>query len=192
MCAAAAQPQLANQSGLARILGVSRQAINDLVKRNVLSARPDGMIDVQLARVAIASRVHPRGKTVASSGDAITVPAPPPPPASAGAPQAADGELSYHVAKTLREGAEAKRAQLRLKEELGQALDADSTLRAVAAIQLAARNEILTLADRLAPIVATETDLRKVHQLIHAEAERACETISTRLAALSTAVVVAP
>lgn len=186
MCAAAAQPQLANQSGLARILGVSRQAINNLVKRNVLTSRPDGLIDVELARAAIASRVHPRGKTAGGKSDTIVVAAPP--SASPSAPPA-DAELSYHVAKTLREAAEAKLAQLRLKEELGKVIDADGALRAVSTIQLAARTEIMTLADRLAPLVAAETDLRLVHQIIQTEAERACEAISAQLTAFAAASV---
>ena len=43
------------ESGLARELGVSRQAIHDLVKRDILTKDKDGLIDVEMAKIALAN-----------------------------------------------------------------------------------------------------------------------------------------
>jgi predicted DNA-binding transcriptional regulator AlpA len=51
---------------LARMLGVSRQAIHDLIKRKVISRDGDGLIAAEMARIAIANRVRPSGKTAAA------------------------------------------------------------------------------------------------------------------------------
>ena len=60
-----------SQAALARELDVSRQAVNDLVKRGILPIDKDGLIDVELARHAIANRVRPSGKTAAALNIAL-------------------------------------------------------------------------------------------------------------------------
>jgi len=101
------------QAELARRLDVSRQAINDLVQRGILIVGADGLIDEATARTAIAENVHPTGKT--ASKTAADAPAP------AAVPSAAQpAEMNYHTAKTLREYTEAKRAALKLRQEMGQ------------------------------------------------------------------------
>lgn len=111
------------------------------------------------------------------------------PPASGAPAKPLPDESAYHQARTKREQAEAELATMKLKEALGQLLDAQSTLRAFADIQVVARNELLTLADRLTPLVTPEIDTRKVYGTIRAETERICETISTKIAALNQALV---
>lgn len=101
------------------------------------------------------------------------------------------GESAYHLARTKREQAEAELASIELRKALGQLLDAQSTLRAFADVQMAARTELLGLADRLAPLVAPETDARKVYAIIQAETERLCETIRARMATLTDSAVLA-
>ena len=65
------------ESGLARLLGVSRQAVHDLVKRGIISKDAAGLIDVAQAQAALANSVHPSSKTAA----ALQSTAPPPAPA---------------------------------------------------------------------------------------------------------------
>lgn len=100
------------QAELARRLGVSRQAIGDLVGRGILAVGEDGLIDEAEARAAIAANVHPTGKTAAALPKDVppTPEAPTPPPTKA---------ISYHDAKTLREYTEAQRAALKLRQEIG-------------------------------------------------------------------------
>lgn len=81
----------------------------------------------------------------------------------------------YQSARTLREQAEAEMAQIELLKARGQVLDVEPTLRAVVDAHMAVRGELLGLADRVAPLVAAETNPRRVWELINAEAERLCE-----------------
>jgi len=110
--------QRLTESGLARQLGVSRQAVHELVKRGVLSKDKDGLIDFELAKHALMNRVRPSGKTAASLQEPATPPTTQTPDAST------EPEItSYHVAKTLREAAEAQIARLKLAEMQGKYLD---------------------------------------------------------------------
>lgn len=164
--AAAATPQRRNQAGLARDLGVSRQAISDLIKRQIIPIAADGLIDVEVARMAIASRVRPSGKTNASAAPASTAPEP-----SGQAPQeqGADTQLSYHVAKTLREAAEAKIAQLKLAEMRGELVRADEIRASLAKRAASFREGLLQIPSRLAAQLAAETNQAAVHALLDAE-----------------------
>lgn len=112
---------------MARDLGVSRQAVHELVKRGVLSKDKDGLIDVEMAKLALLNRVRPSGKTIQTLQDS------PVPAAQTAAPLVQpltepdeNAEItSYHVAKTLREAAEAQIARLKLAEMKGKFLVKD-------------------------------------------------------------------
>lgn len=54
-------PRRITPAELARELNVSRQAIHDLQRRGKLGRDADGLIDLELARVALLNRLHPRG-----------------------------------------------------------------------------------------------------------------------------------
>jgi hypothetical protein len=166
--AAAATPQRRNQAGLARDLGVSRQAISDLIKRQIIPIAADGLIDVEVARMAIASRVRPSGKTNAT---AVPTTALIPPTASAkpAAEPGADAQLSYHVAKTLREAAEAKIAQLKLAEMRGDLVRADEVRASLAKRAASFREGLLQIPSRLSAQLAAETSQAAVHALLDAE-----------------------
>jgi hypothetical protein len=98
--------------------------VHDLVKREVLTKDKDGLIDVEMAKLALLNRVRPSGKTTqtlqtpsATTETPNQAVAQPPPPIDENA------EItSYHVAKTLREAAEAQIARLKLAEMKGQFL----------------------------------------------------------------------
>ncbi len=163
--AAAAEPQRLKQAALARTLGVSRQAIGELIKRQIIPIAPDGLVDVEMARMAIASRVRPSGKTAAASGTATT----PPTQTTPAALPTADAVMSYHVAKTLREAAEAKIAQLKLAEIQGHLVRADDVRASLARRFAVYREGLLQIPGRLSAQLAAETDQAKVHALIDQE-----------------------
>ena len=132
--AALTAPRRVRKAQLARELGVSRQAISNLVKRGVLSEDKDGLVDVELARHAIASRVSPDSKT---SQALSVVPAPAGQPVApqalaAGQPVEELAITSYHVAKTLNESAQAKMNHLKLREMQGELIRVDAVRTAVA------------------------------------------------------------
>lgn len=122
----------------------------------------------------------------------------------AAAPAAAPAEpprsSAYHDARTQREQAQARMAQLELGRVLGEVLDAESTLKAVMDAHLAARAEIMKMPARLAQLVAVQKDPRACYDLIQAECERACQrmidaarglSVAHQLAAASAAAAVA-
>lgn len=156
------------QAQLARDLGVKRQSIHELLKRGVLVADADGLIDVALAKLALADRLHPGAKTALAS----TATPPPAPAAPAPAPSSDEtGEhvTSYHVAKTLREIAEARLAELKLAEQKGD-LVRIADVRAELARHLGSmRSNLLQLPARLAPLLATEDDQGRIHTMLDAE-----------------------
>lgn len=131
----------------------------------------------QPAPVSVAAQPAP-GQQLLIEPDAPAGPA-------AAAPVAAEPRASaYHDARTLREQAQARMAQLELQKALGEALDAEPTLRAVMDAHTTARTEIMMLPDRLAQLVAPEIDPRKCYDLIRIECERACMRMVEHLTAL--------
>ena len=165
--------QKLTESGLARELGVSRQAIHDLVKRGILTKDKDGLIDVEMAKIALAARVHPSSKTAAALQTA-----PAAPPDASGAP-ADDADTSgteitsYHVAKTLREAADAQMARLKLAEMQGSLIRIDAVKATLATVFATTRDALLQIPARMAPLLAADADPASVHNMLHAEIHQA-------------------
>jgi hypothetical protein len=115
------KPQKLTESGLARELEVSRQAVHALVKRGVLEKDAQGLIDREKATQALLNKVRPSGKTTS----AVIAQDEPLQKQQAPLEQTTDQNseiTSYHIAKTLREAAEAQIARLKLAEMQGKYL----------------------------------------------------------------------
>lgn len=160
---------------LARELGVSRQAIHDLIERKIIAKDDEGLIDAELAKVALQQRVRPSGKTAA----ALAAPPAPPPNLPAPVPPPPDGEAnpaaatSYHVARTLREAEEAKMARMRRMKEEGSLIERDPAVAAVFTAFRQLRDSMMQVGRTVAAQVATMTDRREIQLLID-EAQRQC------------------
>jgi hypothetical protein len=98
-----------------------------------------------------------------------------PPAAPAPAPAEPPRSSAYHDARTQREQAQARMAQLDLQKALGEVLAAEPTLKAVMDAHLAARGEIMKMPARLAQLVAVQSDPSVCFKLVEAECERACQ-----------------
>lgn len=169
-------PARVNQATLARMLEVSRQAIGDLVTRGVLTVDDAGLIDVEAARVAIANGVRPSSKTAQAIGAT---------PARAGPiTDAADikkptdentAVTSYHVAKTLNEAALAGINQHKLRELRGELITVKAVETTLAGALSGMREHMLQIAPRLAPLLAAETDVFRVSQMLEEEINHALE-----------------
>ena len=144
--------QKVSKSQLARELGVSRQAVGDLVKRGVLTEDKDGTIDLELARHALVNRVRPSSKTAQALGSPSLA------RSAATAPlvdEDGDDEIGdYHAAKTIRESAEARIAQLKLAEMRGQVVQKAEVDRAAFEAARALRDGLTNCARRLGATVA--------------------------------------
>lgn len=165
------------ESGMARELGVSRQAVHELVKRGILSKDANGLIDVEMAKVALLNRVHPSSKTAAALSQQQEPPVAP--PTNPETKEPADTEItSYHVAKTLREAAEAQIARLKLAEMQGDVIQASAVRSTWAARIASTRDALLQIPSRLAPVLAAETNLATVTQLMEDELRQALAELS--------------
>ena len=165
------------ESGLARLLGVSRQAVHDLVKRGIISKDAAGLIDVAQAQAALANSVHPSSKTAA----ALQSTAPPPGTSPAATTPPENGQnvevTSYHVAKTLREAAEAQMARLKLAEMQGDVIRI-TAVQTQLTVFATVRDALLQIPARMAPVLAAETDPVAVHNVLHAEIHQALQHLA--------------
>lgn len=172
-------PRKLTESGLARELGVSRQAVHELVKRGILSKDKDGLIDVEMAKIALMNRVRPSGKTAASLQDT------PPPDAdkSAGDQPAAEGTevTSYHVAKTLREAAEAQIARLKLAEMQGKLLLKDDFERQLFTAGRMLRDSLTNCSRRIGAEIAGTTNPDECEAIIDREHRAALASFAQAL-----------
>lgn len=173
---------------LARRLGVSRQAVSDLVRRGILTPDANGRIDEAAARAAILSSVHPTSKTVQAAQASAPAPIAPvaaaPAPAPAAAPQPEAAATNYHVAKTMREAAEAHIARLKLAEMRGELIRTDAVRAVMSNIFATTREAVLQMPARLAPLLAAESDPAAVQNLLHAELHAALESLANSPAAI--------
>ena len=150
--------QRVTQAQLARELGVTRQAIGDLVNRRVLALGADGKLDLAEAREIIRERVRPSAKTAGVAGS------------TAGASDAsggtADASASYFIAKAQREVTEASIAALRLQQMQGELIDREAAIQATFTAFRTLRDTINYLPRQLAgQLVGLETP-REAQQLL--------------------------
>lgn len=159
------------------MLGVSRQAVGDLVRRKILSEDKEGKIDVKLARVALEQKVRPSSKTAQALAPETTAPA--------NKNQDTEKSIeevsitSYHVAKTLNEVAQARINQLKLKEMQGELIRVEAVKAALANMFSATRDALLQLPARLAPLLAAESDAATTKSMLHQAIHEALSQLST-------------
>lgn len=90
---------------------------------------------------------------------------------------------SYSEARAERERAQAALAQLDLAAKLGQVVLADTVAKGAAAAARATRDALLSIPDRVAALVAAETDPARVHAILSNELRQALHGLAERLAA---------
>lgn len=178
--------QKLTESALARTLGVSRQAVNELVKRGILPKDKDGLIDFELAKLALMNKVRPSGKSTTTLQESETPPASTA-PAAAAAPSELDDSLeitSYHVAKTLNEAAMAQINRLKLAEMRGELIRVTAVKATLATIFATTRDALLQIPARLAPTLAADVDPASVQNALHTEIHQALHHLAGAPAAI--------
>lgn len=90
---------------------------------------------------------------------------------------------SYAQSRAIREAYQARLSKLEFEEKSGKLIDANEVK--VRAFRMArnARDALMTLPDRLAPILASSTDVHEVHKLLLEDIERMCKRIAIEAAA---------
>lgn len=84
-------------------------------------------------------------------------------------------------ARTLTEQSKAEKSQIDLAILKGSVAAIEPMTKAVFDAMVATRSELLSLPDRLTPIVTPETDAGKVHMAIETEVRRLCDTLRDSL-----------
>lgn len=172
--------RLLSQTAYAEQRKVSRQYISKLVKEGVLPLK-HGKIDPVQADAILEARREPARATQqqkkeqqAVQSAAQTIPAP--------TRSVSDTELPTLLLKTRikSESEKAKLLEIKAKVEAGKYVDIDE-VRAFAFKQARiVRENILILADRLAPVLASVSDPAEIHKILHKEHTKALEELSKK------------
>lgn len=84
-------------------------------------------------------------------------------------------------ARTLTEQNKAAKSQIDLAILKGTVAAIEPMTRAVTDAMVSTRSELMSLPDRLTPLVTPETDAGKIHTMIEAEIMRVCDTLRDKL-----------
>ncbi|MFM1991328.1 MAG: hypothetical protein RJA99_4285 [Pseudomonadota bacterium] len=168
--------QLITQAEYARRRGVSRAAVTQAVKagRIVLI---DGKVDPDVADVQWKRNTDPaqqRGAAALASMASTAAIAPRAPAGEEGAPP------DLHDARRRREQALAELAELELAEKRGELVPVADVQKALVSKVLGVRDSLDTLADRLSPLLAAESDPAKVYAMLRSEIRQVLAQLSTQ------------
>jgi len=155
-----------SQRAYARHRGVAVHAVQKAVRTGRIAALADGQIDSDLAD---------------RQWDGNTAPRSPAPALVAGAE---DGELpiqhgaglnatAYLKARAIREQYQARLAKIEYEEKIGKLVNRDEVQVAAYNKYRTFRDQCLNIPDRLAAMLAAETDPAKVHEILSTEIRKA-------------------
>lgn len=145
---------LMSQRAYARHRGVTHRAVQKALASGRITATPDGRIDSALADALWDANTRP----------------------SVNASQR--GIADYAEARALREHYRAELARLEYEQRSGKLVDASAVQAAAFGEARRARDLLLTMPDRVAPIIVGLDDAAEVHRIIAAEVERALHELS--------------
>lgn len=147
-------------SAYARRRGVTLRAVQNAIKDGRIARETDGKIDPEKADAEWRAATSP-----ARGGDRRS-------------PRAASGPSALGDARAKREKYLAELARLKYELESGRLLDAREVEKAWFDKARIVRDAILNLPDRVAPLVASETDEHKVHRILTDELRSALEELA--------------
>ena len=167
------------QAEYARHRRKSRQYISKLAKAGVLVMR-GGKIDVRATDLVLDDKAVED----VDAPPAVTPAAVPPPsrPAADALPQA--GGASFGQARTIEMVFRAKLRRLEFETKQGRLIEAEAVRKTVADAVRAMRDGILGLPDRLATVLAAESDTKKVHVTLKTELSRELEALANAIAGI--------
>ena len=162
---------LVSQAEYARLRGVSRQYVGQMVAKGVISLTgrkvDTDQADTALAAVREPVRPERRGEAPAAAPDVPALPR-------------SGGDLPTLLLKT-RIKSEVERAKLleiKAKVETGKYVDADDVKVAAFNKARVVRDALLNIPERLAAVLAAESDKQRVHGMMTSEIRAALEELS--------------
>lgn len=179
----------------ARQLGVSDTAIHKAIKAGRCEKHADNSVDVEAIRAGMSLTADPfrggqrqagvfgslpMGPVVDASDDAAPTKVADLQASTAPA-EKSNPQKSLLDARTLTEQSKAEKSQIDLAMLKGTVAAIEPMTRAVFDAMVSTRSELLSLPDRLTPLVTPETDAGKIHMMIESEVTRMCDTLRDKL-----------
>lgn len=153
------------------MLGLSEGAIRKAIKAGRISVLADGLIDVEAAASALARNTDFEKKHRPRAS--------PPPTAPENLPEMPEPPASpIYEQRTRVEAARAQLLEIELQEKRETLIQKAATEVAYGAKISATRDGLLSVADRLTPILAAESDPLKIHAILTAAIIEAMRLLS--------------
>ncbi len=172
----------------ARRRGVSAMAVSKAAKANRITL-VDGKVDPSTADRDWPAKTNPgqlahRAQAPGRDADPHAgqeVPSADPGDTQNGADQGdkkASSGAAYGQARAIREGYQARLAKIEYEKEVGALVSADEVRVLAFKVARTARDSLLSMPDRLAPILAGEGNQFEVHRIMSEEIRRVCNDIA--------------
>jgi hypothetical protein len=170
-------PRPMTKTEYAKHRGVSKPYITKLAKNGVLVLR-GGKVDVRASDTVLDDKpvddVDPPPAQASPVG-------PPPRPAAESLGQAG---ASFGQARTIEMVFRAKLRRLEFETKQGRLIEAEAVRKTIAEAVRSLRSGILGLPDRLATVLAAESDSKKVHVTLKTELSRELEALANAIGAI--------
>ncbi len=170
---------LVTQAEYARMRGVSRQYVGQLAKKGVIGLS-DGKVDVAKADAVLAALrepARPERKNTASAAIIEENKIPVPVPITGFAEPSEDLPTLLLQARIKSEGERAKLLEIKADVEAGKFVDAAEVKTAAFNKARVVRDGLLNIPDRLAAMLATESDATRVHEILTTEIRAVLEEL---------------
>lgn len=150
--------------------GVRLSAVQKAIKSGRIQTTPDGRIDSEQADADWEARTRPGQGRVARRATAAVV---------GETPRAeAAGGLDYFKARAIRESYLARLAKIEFEEKTAKLVSRDEVQVAAFTLARTVRDNLLNLPDRLAALLASESDAHRVHQILTEEIRKALDELA--------------
>ncbi len=169
-------PRLMTKSEYAKHRGVSKPYITKLAKNGVLVLR-GGKVDVRASDTVLDDKPVEDVDPPAQSSPAGS------PPRAVAEPLGQAG-ASFGQARTIEMVFRAKLRRLEFETKQGRLIEAEAVRKTVADAVRSLRDGILGLPDRLATVLAAESDSKKVHVTLKTELSRELEALANAIRAI--------
>ena len=167
-------PRLMTKTEYARYRGVSKPYITKLAKNGVLVLR-GGKVDVHASDTVLDDKpvddVDPPPAQASSVG----------PPLRPVAESLGQAGASFGQARTVEMVFRAKLRRLEFETKQGRLIEAEAVRNTIAEAGRSLRDGILGLPDRLATVLAAESDSKKVHVTLKTELSRELEALANAI-----------
>jgi hypothetical protein len=154
--------------------GVSLKAVQKAIQSGRIKTTADGKVDAERADADWERNTAPRQASIANSSPSVRrTTAPTPVPEVPRAEVSGGGALEYSRARAVRENYLARLAKIEYEERLGKLVSRDEMQVAAFNKFRTFRDSMLNIPDRVAAVVAAETDSAKVHNILTTEIRKA-------------------